>query len=622
MARALFSILGLALLAAVWWSTQLKPEETHNSGRASTTSQQPPAPLAASEIDRPARREPAAAPDAKRMATAESAPRESNDSEIRFVVVKSSVDDSPLSDAVASRTGLRDGVIRTDALPSTLASADPSGVIVLSRDKPDGLHWFQAEDHAPVVGRVTPRHSDRGTPLELPFVKAAVLRGHLRLVGDLQEADPTSFQIVIRTRLGALTFPRWTGPISMKVEWRAEVASDGSFEIADLVPDARFEIEIVRDDEVLARPTDSVRYESGVVTEVVWTVGHSADVVARFFEANGGPAAGLDVYLDEPPQRGVRYHRGFTDSVQHAKTDDNGTVTFPSVNGGKWCVGISPEQTSESLPSPAPEVVRFEIVPESTRVNLQVTVHRDLYIRGIVNDWKGDPIDQGVQAIGADGGSLLSGRPSNGRFTIGPLLPGSYELKAGTFGDGVNAPVRGIPARAGDDNVIVQLQRGGVISGMVRDAVTGNLLACEVTQGSTGGGGYTSHIDEGTFRQEGICPGECSIQVETADGRVAVHGPFTIEPGQVVEGIEILVAEPAFVDVAWGGDAPRVYAELIHEGVPGNGAWVPRGSRTRIAAAPGPFRVKAQTMEEDGTWSVTKEAEGHAIAGAVTRIDL
>jgi hypothetical protein len=168
----------------------------------------------------------------------------------------------------------------------------------------------------------------------------------------------------------------------------------------------------------------------------------------------------------------------------------------------------------------------------------------------------------------------------------------------------------------------VQLQHGAQVAGIVLDEATRQPLACRVSQSSSGGGGYTSHVTDGKFHQRGIVPGECTIRVKTEDGRVAQVGPFTLGPGERRDDLEVLIAAPTFIDVAYNGTHERVYVRVHQGGVSGEGAWVQSGGVTRLPAAPGAYEMDAQLPADGGEWPVITRRNGTVLAGEVARVDL
>jgi RNA polymerase sigma factor (sigma-70 family) len=140
-----------------------------------------------------------------------------------------------------------------------------------------------------------------------------------------------------------------------------------------------------------------------------------------------------------------------------------------------------------------------------------------LFVSGVVRDADGEPVTTEVRLrlARADGGaSRVRGRTDpEGRFTVGPLEPGTYDLEAtpwppvGT--DLLPGALEGVPA--GAENLVVRLRRGLAFHGVAVDRegrpVEGGLLSVTRLMPEGFEQGWRSPIEQdGAFRSFPLDP--------------------------------------------------------------------------------------------------------------------
>lgn len=538
-------------------------------------------------------------------------------------VVISRESGAPLENAAVGPLGRRRGVIEVSTREQPLATSGTDGRLILPQAESGNLTMlFTAPRHAPSMATFGDLHVIPGPPLEVVLSRAATLHGTIILVGD-QAGDFAKLTVILRARAGDVVQPRWSLSWGGDVEWSSEVDEHGRFVIGDAAPSVSLAAEVKREGEVLWASPERIWLTELEVREVTWEIGHAADVLVRAVEADGGPASRLDITLDVAPQKGRRYERSLGPRARRGLTSEDGTHIFKAIPDGHWCVSVAAKQSQPHDSAPAPALVRFDVDRVEESVEIVLPVHRGLYIRGVVLDWAGNPLsEQSVQAVGDEGGSMLGRAGADGNFSVGPLLPGGYHIRALTFGRGTNAPAIPVAAVAGQEGVVVQARRGGILAGLVIDASTREPLACKVSQSSTGGGGYTSHLDDGKFEMDGIAPGVCALKVITHDGRKALRLGIEMEPGQEIRDLMIEVEAATHLDLHYVGEAERVYAEIESSGMRIDGQWIANGSSVRLAVPPCAFVVKISIRDPDGKYVSVGELSDEVTAGESKRLDL
>ena len=540
----------------------------------------------------------------------------------RYAVVTSRPTGRPIEGAALGPTVTERDTVVASELPPAIAQADRDGRIAAPDAERDEAFLFHAKGHAPVIATLGPLHRDPARALEVVLPAPGALAGTLTLVGADAGRDSTGLVVVLRAKHGDVTSPPSRPLFGGSVEWRRAVDDDGRFRLDDVVPGIPLEAEVRAGDEVLWSPGEQLLLVEGATTHVTWEFGHAAVVRARFLEPEAGPARELEVYLDVAPKDGVRYMRSLSPRARRSRTGSDGVATFENVREGRWCVGIAAVAGPSGPESPAPSLVRFEVVRGTSSVDLDVPVHRGLYIDGVVQDSTGALVQESVFATGEEGGTLLARSDDKGRFQVGPMLPGAYSLQAVPFGQGENLPGPPVRALAGDRDIVVQMRRGAVVAGVVVEAASGARLSASVSQTSTGGGGYTCHATSGVFEFEGVAPGSASLRVHTSDGRVMVVAPFDVAPGDRVRDLVVRVQDATYLEVHALGRHERVSVTVSQEGVQWDSQWISRGASARLPVQPGKFELRATIPGPDDTSTLVEEASGMIAAGAVERIDL
>jgi hypothetical protein len=230
-----------------------------------------------------------------------------------------------------------------------------------------------------------------------------------------------------------------------------------------------------------------------------------------------------------------------------ATTEAEGRFTIEGVTTGEWWIGpVPPKRTHGVEPdlaeavAPVAELVRVE--PGASLVEVVVRTHRGLVLRGVVVDPEGAPVATVmVNATSVEPGTAATSHAhtsGSGRFVLGPLLPGEYELRSGTRHD--LAPIEPVRARAGDRDVVLRLRAGATIAGRVVGLAGDGSTVLRVSAVALNAPGYWQRQGgDAAFEFGGLLPGEYALYAHTTDGRCAVHPPLRIGQAERVEGIEM-----------------------------------------------------------------------------------
>ncbi len=160
---------------------------------------------------------------------------------------------------------------------------------------------------------------------------------------------------------------------------------------------------------------------------------------------------------------------------------------------------------------------------------------------------------------------LNSQTGEDGRFVLGPLVPGRYELVAmGSDSTSMSEPV---PASAGDDKVTLHLPPGGIVSGSVVTLDTkeaGQAVIIVANRDSSDLGILTGGTSgDGTFRIGGFKPGLYDVTAKTKGGLVGVARGVSIVGGSETKDVVVKVQPGGRVRVRYAGSSPHSFFRVI-----------------------------------------------------------
>jgi protocatechuate 3,4-dioxygenase beta subunit len=396
-------------------------------------------------------------------------------------------------------------------------------------------------------------------------------------------------------------------------EWNAATDSSGTCSFPELPPDVPLHVELTRDGEKAKRDLPPLSLSPGDAREVVWTIGSGALLEGTVVDQRGQIVRDRAIWLQradvDTPRFFQPFHSG--EEIEETKTDAEGRFAFRDVRHGRWWVGPAAERGSqrdvgEAAIAPLAEVI--EIPEGATRQEISLQVSRGIYIRGRVVDPAGAAVPQTFLRATADFATwlLMARTGENGTFTLGPLAPGLYSLIASGR---PHADSEKVEARAGDDDVVVQLRAGGIMSGTVVDSATGRGGAAKLTfaiQGASAGARAVDTDAEGAFRMEGLTPGIYDVAACSSGKRAGLLRGVSVLAGAETPSVVVTVVPGAVLRMKYAGaDHAIGYRVLDAETVV---AWdgIVSGDSKEIVVPAG--RLVIESRSRSG-WTDTKTVE-------------
>jgi hypothetical protein len=511
---------------------------------------------------------------------------------------------------VGARAAFLDGPAEAPA-----AVSGPEGELALELP---GEDVRPASLEAPGFGRLLfttdALHSDPDSPAILHLRSGAGLRAHVLAAGGggvpdvevLLRAEPAS----LAASDGLFASPFLFG----EQGFSGRTDASGFAELRDLPPGAPLAVELRAGEGPPVRVAEPINLVSGERAERVWTLGAGATIRGRVIEAGGPPVAEAEVW---------RLHGGVDLStvlrldqrssvLQKARTDRAGAFELTEVPPGRWWVGVAPSDQYAGVAATA------TVEPTTLEVEVELLVHPGLFLRGVVLDPEGRPAAD-VRVVAHQEGSIVyyDENSPDAEFSLGPVVPGTYLIGAGTAGGLLRASEE-ISAEAGDEDIVLRLQPGGFLRGRVVDAETGEPVAAAVRATPTDAErklpalqGSRPHAVE--FELGGLPPVEHALVARTSDGRVAVLRAL---PDPVLESAvrhELRVAPGAtlVLDVAEGA-AGGVFAVWSEDALIA-ASGLPVGGRAEIAVPAGEVVVSWRPRGE-------REFEEHRATGAAASV--
>ncbi|MFT5286840.1 MAG: hypothetical protein ACI8TQ_003014 [Planctomycetota bacterium] len=365
--------------------------------------------------------------------------------------------------------------------------------------------------------------------------------------------------------------------------------------------------------EVIATPLESIPIESiakdGEVRELKLSLRSGATIRGVATYPNGNPAPGLTLWLVAHNGSISRTLLQSNESVDQVLTDIDGRFRMDAVQTGQWLIGPEPALDYDDAPSSTGIVSLaelVEIVEGELEREVYLTIHQGAYIRGFILDPNGVQMSSEIflTAWSAETGSYLAGISSeSGEFAIGPVGPGTYQLRTSVFMTGFRdaTPVK---TEAGATDVVLQLRLGAALRGEVRDGASGIKTPAKIKLSWTETDtffspfGFTSSQD-GAFEFKGLAPSEYAIFATNGSNKAGVTR-ITLADRVDADDVIVRLEPAATLKIFYSGAAEygqfEVWLDEILLGADG----LEQGNEQKLTVLPGRLRV---TMNEDGVKS-------------------
>ncbi|MEM6675074.1 MAG: carboxypeptidase regulatory-like domain-containing protein, partial [Planctomycetota bacterium] len=284
---------------------------------------------------------------------------------------------------------------------------------------------------------------------------------------------------------------------------------------------------------------DGVESSAPIVVDLARD-GHIEGLVV---DADGQPLEGRNVWLGRAASVVTAAFDRYDDPVARATSDAEGRFAFDELVTGQYLVAYEPARSLESVVDAA--IARGSVVDVSggdSPQTVRLVEVAGRVISGRLLGPDGEPGSGFVIASSGDGWNAnVNVMPGDGRFTLGPLLPGTYSVSALAFGDGVASSLT-VEAEAGAQDVEVRLRAGGTLRGRLLDDVNGEPVVdarlVYVDSGSESQS-IANFQPDGTFEFRSVPAGEHHVIARTEDGRVSPFVPVTVREGEALEGVEV-----------------------------------------------------------------------------------
>ena len=409
---------------------------------------------------------------------------------------------------------------------------------------------------------------------------------------------------------GLFDFPFPKDPV-----WTADSRADGSCELAGLPPDVPLTLMAIQGKRSKVLP-ETILLAPGERREL--SVGLTAGAVLRgvAMDAQGVPARDEKIWLvSEQEADGGFYSHTQPAAVTHS--DTNGEFEFTAVDPGKWFVGTPPQRDNQDPPDAgllASTPVSVEVLPEDLVREVSLIVHYGVYIEGIVLDPLGEPMTESVYLHGwqAETGANLSTKSTDsGTFSLGPLAPGTCELRTNVFFTGYQA-AEPVQAEPGESGVVVKLRFGASLSGSVLDGASGKPTQADIVlswpRSEDGWSPFVmTSTHDGTFEFQGRGANSYAIFATDGSGK-AGFTRLRVEDQVDLEDIVVSLEPAATLHIFYAGNDKYGQFEVWLDDIVVGADGLRTGTKRELTVPPGRIRVTLSSSGDEEERTVDLEA--------------
>lgn len=510
-------------------------------------------------------------------------------------------------------------------VPRPGVETDPGGRFAITAPtrpmRAPELLRVEHDGHHPMTVEVTSGHAHPDAPFSILLGSCGVLDAHV-IGGDgfvLVRLETSAFHLAA---FGS------TRPLD-EGELRWEAPLDGvrvaAFECIE--PGVPLRASLVRADGTILGVGVPLLLGPGERREVTWEL--SASIRGRAADERGAPVAGVELWLLAEAEPGAaRKSRTFfsnelSDAAATTTTDEEGRFSFSSLTPGSWWIGpgATSDPQADGSSDHSKNAVLVAVNGPGEHV-CELRLWRDLFIEGRVTAPSGSsPAGAHVSAFATDGrGALDVTAGADGRFALGPLAPGSYQLRAWGRTRELAYSVD-VAAEAGATGVELALRRNGKIVVHAPDVGPGDgqlTFQWAPSDGEAFESVMTtvSFESDGRFRWDGIAPGRYDFTLELPDGRVGTAARVLVDSEHEYDRVDLLVERGGVLRIRCEGGSPDTFYRVFRDeafvaggGLSGPGAadvvHVPPGRNVIVVRDPlGRMDEKVVVVEPGGTSEV------------------
>jgi hypothetical protein len=340
------------------------------------------------------------------------------------------------------------------------------------------------------------------------------------------------------------------------LEWDADADSLWVCRFTELPPGVRLSGEVVGSTGVLFRTGEPIVLAPAEKKRLEWDL-RACELVGHVYEPDGKPAAGIALSLLHETSDLHSYLDPYfqKERVGRATSAEDGSFRFASVSPGSWLLAPEPSERGSTPPAeaiaPAPQ--RVTIREGETGVTADVHLARGLYIRGQLVAPDGATGAQGYVSAHAEDKTIVSARTdAKGVFTLGPLAPAEFSLTGTPY----NSFVTSLPitTRAPAEDVLLRSRAGAEVAGLVIDGVSGTGTQAAITfAGEHHSMVMTRTQPDGSFRMDGLEPGNYTLFASTSDGRAGELAGVVLDPAAPLSGRQVVLVPGAKLRVRYEG---------------------------------------------------------------------
>lgn len=290
-----------------------------------------------------------------------------------------------------------------------------------------------------------------------------------------------------------------------------------------------------------------------------------AEIHGELVDQELTPIAGIPVILTRSPSTGLRYLSVHDEVVQLQHSDDRGRFRFVGVPLGDWRVGPVGADT-EPLEQRVAQVgypVRLRL--ESQIASVVVQTSRGLFVAGrVVTNADGISLaNVDVVATSTAGtGSVESRCDPEGRFAIGPLLPGQHWVETRIRGNRNLIDADPVIANAGELDLTLVVQVGCrlrvSVSPADRAAPCPASLSLRESSSTAGESPVERGVSggDGTYLLQGLAPGRYDLMAISSTEGAALMTGIPVFAGSDAETLRVQLRPSAELQIANDSGSP------------------------------------------------------------------